>query len=50
MRKTACALELGEEDVMLSVNGQYVHRILDNITSNLLKYADPAGDIAAAFF
>lgn len=49
MRKTACALELGGEDVMLSVNGQYVHRILDNITSNLLKYADPSGDIAVRF-
>lgn len=49
MRKTTCALELGEEDVMLSVNGQYVHRILDNITSNLLKDADPAGDIAVRF-
>lgn len=48
-RGFACALELGEEDVTLSVNGQYVHRILDNITSNLLKYADPAGDIAVRF-
>ena len=48
-RGFTCALELGEEDVLLSVNGQYVHRILDNITSNLLKYADPASDIAVRF-
>ena len=48
-RGFVCALELGEEDVMLSVSGQYVHRILDNITSNLLKYADPASDIAVRF-
>ena len=43
------ALELGEEDVPLSVSGQYVRRILDNITSNLLKYADPDRDIVVRF-
>ncbi len=48
-RGFACALELGEEDVVLSVNEQYVHRILDNITSNLLKYADPKNDVIVRF-
>ena len=48
-RGFACALELGEEDVLLSVSGQYVHRILDNITSNLLKYADPKNDVIVRF-
>lgn len=38
----ACALRLGGEDVVLTVRGQYVRRVLDNITSNLLKYADPS--------
>lgn len=48
-RGFACALELGEEDVLLSVSGQYVRRILDNITSNLLKYADPDRDVVVRF-
>ena len=48
-RGFACALELGEEDVLLSVNGQYVRRILDNITSNLLKYADPQSVVTVRF-
>lgn len=48
-RGFACAIELGEEDDILTVKEQYVHRILDNITSNLLKYADPAQDISVRF-
>ena len=48
-RVFACALELGEEDVLLLVSGQYVRRILDNITSNLVKYADPCSDILVRF-
>ena len=48
-RGFACALELGDEDVLLSVSGQYVRRILDNITSNLVKYADPCSDILVRF-
>lgn len=42
-RGFACALELGSEDVLLTVRAQYIRRILDNIGSNLIKYADPAG-------
>ncbi len=37
-----CRLELGEEDVSLRVHRAYIRRIFDNITSNILKYADPA--------
>ena len=48
-RGFACALALGSEDDTLTVKEQYVHRILDNITSNLLKYADPAQDISIRF-
>lgn len=48
-RGFACALELGEEDDTLTVKEQYVRRILDNITSNLLKYADPAQDVSVRF-
>ena len=48
-RGFVCALELGEEDDTLTVKEQYVRRILDNITSNLLKYADPAQDISVRF-
>ena len=48
-RGFVCALELGDEDVLLSVSGQYVRRILDNITSNLLKYADPDRDVVVRF-
>ena len=48
-RGFACALELGEEDDTLTVKEQYIRRILDNITSNLLKYADPAQDISVRF-
>lgn len=48
-RGFTCALELGSEDDTLTVKEQYVRRILDNITSNLLKYADPAQDISIRF-
>ena len=48
-RGFACALALGSEDDLLTVKEQYVHRILDNITSNLLKYTDPAQDISIRF-
>ena len=48
-RGFTCALALGSEDDTLTVKEQYVHRILDNITSNLLKYADPARDISIRF-
>lgn len=44
-RGFACALELGSEDVLLTVRAQYIRRILDNIGSNLIKYADPARPI-----
>lgn len=44
-RGFACALELGEEDPLVQVNGSYIRRILDNISSNLLKYADARQDI-----
>lgn len=36
-----CVVELTEEDLLLAVKPPYVKRVLDNITSNLLKYADP---------
>ena len=48
-RGFACALDLGEEDLMLRVKGQYIRRILDNISSNIIKYADPAQDIEVRF-
>ena len=48
-RGFACALDLGEEDLLLRVKGQYIRRILDNISSNILKYADPAQDIEVHF-
>ena len=48
-RGFACALDLGEEDLLLRVKGQYIRRILDNISSNILKYADPAQDIEVCF-
>lgn len=48
-RGFACALDLGEEDLMLTVKGQYIRRILDNISSNILKYADPAQDVEVRF-
>lgn len=48
-RGFACALDLGEEDLLLRVKGQYIRRILDNISSNILKYADPAQDIEVRF-
>ena len=35
-RGFACALELGSEDVLLTVRAQYIRRILDNIGSNLI--------------
>ena len=48
-RGFACVLDLGSEDLMLTVKMQYIRRILDNITSNALKYADPAREIAITF-
>lgn len=36
-----CEVELADENLRLAVKTSYVKRILDNITSNLLKYADP---------
>ena len=48
-RGFACALELGSEDVLLTVRAQYIRRILDNIGSNLIKYADPARPIEMRF-
>lgn len=48
-RGFACALELGSEDVLLTVRAQYIRRILDNIGSNLIKYADPALPIEVRF-
>lgn len=48
-RGFACALELGSEDVLLTVRAQYIRRILDNIGSNLIKYADPAQPIEVRF-
>lgn len=48
-RGFACALELGSEDVILTVRAQYIRRILDNIGSNLIKYADPARPIKVRF-
>mgnify|MGYP000667822502 FL=1 len=48
-RGFACALELGSEDVLLTVRAQYIRRILDNIGSNLIKYADPARPIEVLF-
>ncbi len=48
-RGFVCALELGEDDVMLTVKGQYIRRILDNISSNIQKYADPAQAVEVHF-
>ncbi len=48
-RGFVCALELGSEDLMLTVCEQYVRRILDNITSNILKYADPKHNVTVTF-
>ena len=48
-RGFACGLELGSEDVLLTVRAQYIRRILDNIGSNLIKYADPARPIEVWF-
>ena len=44
-----CRLELGSEDPLLTVRSQYVRRILDNVTSNILKYADPQQEICIRF-
>lgn len=44
-----CALNLGSEDLLLTVKGQYIRRILDNISSNMIKYADPKQDIVISF-
>ncbi len=48
-RGFVCALELGSDDPILTVKGQYVRRILDNITSNAIKYADPQQEITIRF-
>ena len=48
-RGFVCALDLGSEDLMLTVKMQYIRRILDNITSNAIKYADPAREISVTF-
>ena len=48
-RGFACALDLGTEDLMLTVKGSYIRRILDNISSNIVKYADPGQDIMVSF-
>ena len=48
-RGFVCALELGEDDVLLTVKGQYIRRILDNISSNIQKYADPAQTVEVCF-
>ena len=44
-----CRLELGSDDPLLIVRSQYVRRILDNVTSNILKYADPQQEICIRF-
>ena len=36
-----CLFDLGEKDVPLRVYRPYIRRIIDNIASNVLKYADP---------
>lgn len=48
-RGFACALDLGSEDLMLTVKMQYIRRIFDNITSNAIKYADPGREISVTF-
>ena len=48
-RGFVCVLDLGDEDPMLTVKSQYVRRILDNITSNAVKYADPGREIEIRF-
>ena len=40
-RGFACVLDLGPEDPCLQVYRPYIRRIIDNIASNVLKYADP---------
>ena len=47
--EVATRLELGSEDVLLTVRAQYIRRILDNVGSNLIKYADPARPIEVRF-
>ena len=44
-----CTLDLGSEDLSLTVYEPYIRRILDNITSNILKYADPAYPVSVTF-
>lgn len=44
-----CTFDLGQEDLFLTVYEPYIRRILDNITSNILKYADPARPVAVTF-
>ena len=44
-----CTLDLGDEDLSLTVYEPYIRRILDNITSNLLKYADPDHPVSVTF-
>ena len=44
-----CLLDPGEEDVCLRVCRPYIRRILDNIASNILKYADPAHPVQVRY-
>lgn len=48
-RGFACALDLGSEDLMLTVKMQYIRRVFDSITSNAIKYADPGREISVTF-
>ena len=48
-RGFTCALDLGSEDLMLTVKMQYIRRVFDNITSNAIKYADPGREISVTF-
>ena len=48
-RGFACALDLGSEDLMLTVKMRHIRRVFDNITSNAIKYADPGREISVTF-
>lgn len=48
-RGFACGMEPGSEDLPLQVYAPYIRRILDNITSNILKYADPEQPVSVRF-
>lgn len=47
-RGLVCGVELDAADPLLRVRGEYIRRILDNLVSNLLKYADPAAPVQIA--